>query len=116
MPWIPIENPSKELLDKLWADRVEKSNQTCHDCGVKPGEKHLGGCDVARCLICRGQYLSCGCGDDGYGDVWDGMWPGTRECYEQGLVSMWQGKGRLLEDGYLTFDFNRLALRNKFKL
>jgi hypothetical protein len=33
----------------------------CHDCVAIPGEFHVPGCDVERCLACEGQLLSCAC-------------------------------------------------------
>ena len=65
----------------------------CHDCGVKPGEAHDDGCDVARCLWTGQQRLAC----QGFGpllgqeahdcgqDVWTGEWPGDTECRKYGL-------------------------------
>ena len=102
MPWISIQNPSKEILDKLYIEGLKYSSEPCHDCGVKPGTVHEPGCDVARCSICKGQLLSCGC-EKGEPDIWDGLWPGTKECYDKGYVSKWS------EDGSLSFDYNRLA-------
>jgi hypothetical protein len=115
MPWRVVDNPSKELLDSLLAERQPKSDNSCHDCGVMPGEKHREGCDVARCLLCGGQRLSCDCtSDEADGDVWDGFWPGTKECYEKGYVAEWVPT-KPNEKSYMTFDFNRLALERQQK-
>src|SRR5437870_2353743 len=46
----------------------------CHDCGAKPGAKHLDGCDVARCPRCGHQRLSCDCIY-----IVNGMNPATQE-------------------------------------
>lgn len=75
-----------EICENLWKKELENSGN-CHDCGVKPGDKHDEGCDVARCTSCGGQRLGCDC-EDGVGetDVWTGLWPGVKECYEQKLI------------------------------
>jgi hypothetical protein len=44
----------------------------CHDCGVKIGEQHQNGCDTARCSVCGGQHMICGC-EDGEADLWLGL-------------------------------------------
>jgi len=73
----------KEICEVLWDKECET---VCPDCGVKPGEQHDGYCDVARCTACGGQLLSCEC-EDGKADVWSGLWPGVKECYERKLIA-----------------------------
>lgn len=61
----------------------------CHDCHVMPGEQHVGGCDVERCSVCKGQWISCGCKDhDPSQTKWTGEWPGVVECRELGWYSV----------------------------
>jgi hypothetical protein len=74
-----------EICERLWKKELESAQKNCHDCGVAPGERHLEGCDVARCTSCGGQRLGCDC-KDGQPDVWTGVWPGIKECYEQKLI------------------------------
>jgi phosphoribosyl 1,2-cyclic phosphodiesterase len=31
---------------------------------VSPGQLHIPGCDWERCPKCKGQSISCGCGDE----------------------------------------------------
>ena len=92
MPWVSIKSPSIDMLETLMLEAMSRANEKCHDCGVSPGEVHTPGCDVARCLSCGGQRLSCRCrGNEGDGDIWTGLWPGTVECFEYGLVCYWEG-------------------------
>lgn len=37
------------------------SDKTCPNCGVKPGQRHASGCDVAKCPRCGLQLLGCDC-------------------------------------------------------
>lgn len=41
MKYHPLRNPPKWLLEGLWQDALKESNRSCHDCGAKPGKKHL---------------------------------------------------------------------------
>jgi hypothetical protein len=43
---------------ETWKDVVTRP---CHDCEVRVGELHLGGCDMECCPRCGGQYLCCEC-------------------------------------------------------
>jgi len=74
-----------EICETLWKKELETSNNTCHDCGVKPNEQHKEGCDAARCTSCGGQRLSCDC-EDGEPDIWTGLWAGIKECYENKMI------------------------------
>ena len=72
-----------DICEKLW---IGSTLRNCNDCGAEPGERHMRDCDVARCTECEGQRLSCGC-KKGNEDVWTGVWPGYKECYEQKLIT-----------------------------
>jgi len=93
-----IKDPSQSMLDSLWAEVTKTA--ICHDCGVKPGQPHKDGCDTARCLNTGMQRLQCDCGKCGE-DVWTGIWPGIKECYEKRLVCFDTATNRV------CFDLNR---------
>ncbi len=63
---------------------------SCRDCAVKPGERHLDGCDVARCTACGYQRISCGHrgSDIGWQSLWTGIWPGDIEVAMYDLDSL----------------------------
>ena len=104
------EEQITEKLDELWADANKTATKHCHDCNAAPGEFHLSGCDTARCATCGGQALSCDCDDVGE-DVWTGLWPGTKECYELRLLT-WSDPTRDFGTGWM-FNYNALAMRQK---
>ena len=37
----------------------EEPDGRCHDCNIKHGQVHHGGCDVERCPVCGLQLISC---------------------------------------------------------
>lgn len=105
MPWYTAEQlgytPEQinQKCEELWAEAQERIGM-CPDCAVSIDEMHDDNCDVARCTLCGGQRLSCQC-TEGASDIWDGLWPGTRECYERKFIAymdIW------------SFDYNRLSL------
>ncbi len=58
----------------------------CHDCGAKPGQPHMPGCDTERCSVCGGQALVSDCkGHDPLFARWTGIWPGKAEADYLGL-------------------------------
>jgi len=82
----------------------EEKREHCPDCGVGIGDEHHQGCDVARCDQCGGQAISCGHTEWNH-DKWDGLWPGSNECYEQKLVCCWD------DTKEWQWDLNELARR-----
>ena|GEM_PF-3008169 len=79
------------VADREYREETEGRQMTiCHDCAVEPGQPHLDGCDVARCLATGRQRLDCDCGQCGK-DVWTGEWPGLAECREYGFWCYWHG-------------------------
>ena len=94
---------SQKKIDEIIEELYGKiSKRPCPDCGVSPGEIHDGACDVARCGTCKGQAISCGCGDTSATDIWNGFWPGVQECYDKKLICYNESTGWI-------FDLNTLA-------
>jgi hypothetical protein len=87
-----IEVEEKPMIPEL---------KNCHDCGTKPGETHMPGCDTERCSYCGGQCLMCGGCPDESGKIrhdpafarWTGLWPGSAEAAELGLWVKWTDQG-----------------------
>ena len=66
--------------------KVHDPKNRCPDCAVEPGNVHDGGCDVERCSVCKGQWISCGHDNhDPEQSKWTGLWPGVAECRELGF-------------------------------
>ena len=80
----------------------------CPGCGVRPGEVHVEGCDVARCGACGSQRLGCEHEGDGSTNTqtWTGRWPGTDEVAE-GLGTDLNDLVRKAASGGLSWDGQR---------
>lgn len=102
-----------EICERLYSEEMESASKCCHDCGAKPGEAHDVNCDVARCKVCGGQRLQCDC-EGGDGDIWTGLWPGVKECYERKLIVFWEGDKHSainsVKNSYWCFDLNSLIM------
>lgn len=79
---------------------TEEKNRPCNGCGAEPGERHRDYDDLARCRSTGNQLIACEgelhefkgnwygihegpCGPD----VWDGEYPGVKQCREFGLYT-----------------------------
>lgn len=73
-------------------------NEDCRKCGVVTGEKHEWLCDFSRCQYSGEQLIQCTWGetlsgtityhgDECVSDVWDGEYPGVKECRKYGLYT-----------------------------
>lgn len=98
-----------KICEKLIKKERKNSKRVCPDCAVQVEQPHIDGCDVARCLRCGGQALSCKC-KTAANDIWTGMWPGIQECYDKKLISRFGNKAEW------GFDLNteaRLRIESK---
>lgn len=99
---------------------TEEELSNCPDCQAAVGQLHIGGCDVARCQNSGYQYISCHLREeDEYGelvpeelashhckpDIWDGEWPGTKDCRRLGWYAAVIG---LKGESIIMPDYNRL--------
>jgi hypothetical protein len=76
--WKIVDEKGTILIHEK-TDRVGRLD-TCLDCGVEAGRVHIAGCDVERCSVCGGQWISCMCrGHDPQFARWTGFWPGELE-------------------------------------
>ena len=118
MGWITVKQKGlnqeqiDEICERLWSEEQSRANRNCHDCGAKPGEQHDQNCDVARCTSCGFHRLSCNC-EDGETDVWTGLWPGVKECYDLKLISFFDSPDSTR--GW-CFDLNRYAIIKNNKI
>ena len=92
-----------QICEELWQKNSAK--KSCPDCSVNPGEKHWNACDVPNCNSCGIQKIQCECGDTSP-RMWDGIYPGIRECYEQKLICFNSGSEEWM------FDLNTWYINN----
>lgn len=96
--------------------------QNCPDCNTEPGHYHVLGCDVERCPICGGQFISCDCTELEQSPEeaikWTGKWPGVAECQEFGWYCKWVPSDGWVEcsadDLDASPDLNRLSMEARW--
>ncbi len=65
---------------------IKEKLRNCHDCGAKPGECHVTGCDTEHCSVCGEQWIGCGHKNhDKFFARWTGLWPGDAEATMLGM-------------------------------
>ena len=88
----------QKIADRLWKKELtlQKKNPICSGCSVKVGEKHEDGC----CWIINEN------------ETWNGLWPGTKECYLRLYVYYMTERDEVitsLRSKKWSFDLNRIA-------
>ena len=99
---------------------MSEETKRCPDCQVEPGNRHISGCDVARCRSTGDQHLMCSGEEHEYNgrwygehegpcetDRWTGEWPGVEFCRRMGWYTDRSFPG--LQPGERMEDLNRLA-------
>lgn len=77
---------------------TKTQNHPCGKCGTDPGQIHEWLCDFARCRYTGEQLIQCTWGENLAGkdvshteecesDLWDGEYPGKKECRKYGLYT-----------------------------
>lgn len=69
-----MDEISREAVLMLfpWMETFKENlREKCPDCSQCIGERHLSGCDAARCHECGGQHMTCPCGTEP--DIWSGL-------------------------------------------
>jgi hypothetical protein len=57
--------PFIRIDDKVYEKIRHRDSRPCGDCAVLAGQIHVPNCDMERCPICKGQFLTCGCLEEG---------------------------------------------------
>lgn len=67
---------------------IDADDHPCSQCGAEPGERHREIDDFTRCRFTGIQVWMCDVEmHECEPDIWDGEYPGTKECREYGLYT-----------------------------